>query len=66
LRILEFDYGFGSAGKSGHDQDYGEGEERESKMFHAGIIANLVARVSNMHYRAMPGPPGGGVYCGKV
>jgi len=66
LRVLEFDYGFGGAGKGGHGQDYGEGDESESKMFHAGIIANLAARVSHMHQRAMPDPPGGGVYCGKV
>ena len=66
LRVLEFDYGFGGAGKGGDGQDYGEGDEGESKMFHAGIIANLVVSVSDMHQRAMPDPRRGGVYCGKV
>lgn len=36
LRVLEFDYGFGGAGKRGEGQDCGEGDEGESKMFHAG------------------------------
>jgi len=43
LGVLEFDFGFGRAGKSCHYQNDGESNERQSERFHAGIIKLPVA-----------------------
>ena len=36
LSVLEFDFGLGGAGESGDGQNRGKGNERKSKVFHAG------------------------------
>jgi hypothetical protein len=36
LGVLEFDFGLGGAGESGDGQNRGKGDERKSKVFHAG------------------------------
>ena len=64
LGVLDFDHGFGGAGKR-DGQDYCEGDEGESEMFHGGIIANFATTRPRVHQWAMLDPQEGGVYCGQ-